>query len=70
MTLLFMIANLFGQAMPDEVTNPQDMDLYLLIGQSNMSGRGEVTGQDRLPVEGICVLNKAMDWANQGEPIH
>jgi len=45
-------------------------DLYLLVGQSNMAGRGEVTPQDRQPVDRVLVLNKDDQWKHQGEPIH
>ena len=49
---------------------PASMDLYLLVGQSNMAGRGKVTEADRTPDPRIFVLNRENTWANQGEPLH
>lgn len=46
------------------------MDLFLLVGQSNMAGRGKVAPQDRVPHPQIFVLDAEDRWANQGEPIH
>ena len=34
----------------------QDYDVYLLIGQSNMAGRGELKPKDCSPVEGVWLL--------------
>lgn len=31
--------------------------VYLCIGQSNMAGRGKITEQDRIPLEGVYLLN-------------
>ncbi len=46
------------------------MDVYLLVGQSNMAGRGPLKREDKQPVPGVMVLNKEDKWASQGEPIH
>ncbi len=48
----------------------QNMDLYLLIGQSNMAGRGVVEEQDRKPIPGIYALNKAGAWVPAADPLH
>ena len=40
-----------------------EYDVYLLIGQSNMAGRGEVLPEDREPMEGVFLLN------DKGEPV-
>lgn len=47
----------------------QDLDLFLLIGQSNMAGRGKL---DSLPVksDSILVLNKNNQWVVAVEPLH
>lgn len=45
-------------------------DLFLLIGQSNMAGRGEVTDADRVPDPHILLLNKEGQWVTQGQPFH
>jgi len=48
----------------------QKRQTFLLIGQSNMAGRGTVTKADREPHPRILVLNSDNIWASQGEPIH
>lgn len=49
---------------------PTGLDLFLLIGQSNMAGRGVIEEADREPASGICALNKEMAWAPAIDPIH
>jgi hypothetical protein len=46
------------------------LDLYLLVGQSNMAGRGQVSAADRQPDPRVLVLNRDNVWVSQGEPIH
>ncbi len=50
---------------PDE-----SFHLYLLIGQSNMSGRGAVEAQDQEPPPRVFALNKANEWIPAVDPIH
>ena len=45
-------------------------DLYLLIGQSNMAGRGTVTEANRLSSERVWKFTKEGAWAEGVEPIH
>ena len=47
-----------------------NMDLYLLIGQSNMAGRGVLTDSNRVSAEGIFKLDAAGEWQVAEEPIH
>ena len=35
----------------------KNYDVYLLIGQSNMAGRGEMTEADKIPMEGVWLLD-------------
>ena len=44
--------------------------LYLLIGQSNMAGRGTVEPQDTLGNSKILCLNRDGDWEIAKDPIH
>ncbi|QDU91439.1 Carbohydrate acetyl esterase/feruloyl esterase precursor [Pirellulimonas nuda] len=54
-----------------ELTAPkQNVHLYLLIGQSNMSGRGEMSPSDRLPVAGVYVLDSDNHWKQAAHPLH
>lgn len=45
-------------------------DLYLLIGQSNMAGRGKVTDANRLSSERVWKWTADGTWAEGVEPIH
>ena len=45
-------------------------DLYLLIGQSNMAGRGAVTDANRLPSDRVVKFTADEQWAEGVEPIH
>ena len=47
-----------------------NMDLYLLIGQSNMAGRGVLTDSNRISADGIFKLDAAGEWQVAEEPIH
>jgi len=49
---------------------PDDMQLFLLIGQSNMAGRGKVEAQDAATDAGIWMLDKEMNWVLAKDPIH
>src|SRR5258708_37512247 len=49
---------------------PQDLRLFLLIGQSNMAGRGAIEPQDREPIARVLMLNKAMEWVPAIDPMH
>jgi hypothetical protein len=44
--------------------------LYLLIGQSNMAGRGKVEKEDRTPHPRVLVLNKDDQWVPAVDPLH
>jgi hypothetical protein len=46
------------------------MHIFLLAGQSNMAGRGEVSDIDRRPHPGIFVLNQDDKWVPATEPLH
>ncbi|HND53722.1 MAG TPA: sialate O-acetylesterase, partial [Pirellulaceae bacterium] len=44
--------------------------LFLLVGQSNMAGRGAVEKQDKTPHPRVLMLNKAGKWAPAVDPLH
>ena len=44
--------------------------LYLLIGQSNMAGRGAVEAQDKQPHPRVLALTKDGRWVPAVDPIH
>lgn len=49
---------------------PKQLDLYLLIGQSNMAGRGEVASQDLKKHSRVWTLDKENQWVVARDPIH
>ncbi|WP_347026876.1 sialate O-acetylesterase [Bacteroides ovatus] len=52
------------------ITVPKEkFHLYLLIGQSNMAGRGEIEPQDTIENRRILRLNKNGDWEIAKEPL-
>ena len=66
-TLGFMAAAIAAALACDAQGN---MDLYLLIGQSNMAGRGVLTDSNRVSADGIFKLDAAGEWQVAEEPIH
>ncbi len=48
----------------------QPVDLFLLIGQSNMAGRGVVEARDQVPIAGVFSFNKEKAWVPAVDPIH
>lgn len=48
----------------------QQRELYLLIGQSNMAGRGAVDEAAKQPNPKVLVFNKEMKWAPAVDPLH
>lgn len=49
---------------------PKPMKLFLLIGQSNMSGRGKVEAQDKVENPHILMLTKDLKWVPATDPLH
>ena len=49
---------------------PADLQLFLLIGQSNMAGRGKVTPADEQTNPRIFMLDKACAWVPAKDPVH
>ena len=56
----------------EAVTLPpkEKFHLYLLMGQSNMAGRGRMTDADRRPVPRVLMLTKENQWAPAKHPLH
>jgi hypothetical protein len=49
---------------------PENMKLFLLIGQSNMAGRGKVEEQDKAKNPNIFMLTKDLKWVIAKDPVH
>jgi hypothetical protein len=48
----------------------EQFHLFLLVGQSNMAGRGTVADEDRAPHPRVLMLTKEGTWAPAVEPLH
>lgn len=48
----------------------EKLHLYLLIGQSNMAGRGVVEEQDKVPHPRVIMFTKELAWAPATDPLH
>ncbi|QDA59236.1 sialate O-acetylesterase [Hymenobacter jejuensis] len=57
----------------EQATPPKTKEkfkLYLLVGQSNMAGRGAVEAQDTVPNRRVLRLNKEGAWEIAKDPVH
>ncbi len=54
----------------DGTPAPDRFQLFLLAGQSNMAGRGEVAPQDREPHPRVLSLGREGEWVPAVDPIH
>ena len=48
----------------------ENFHLFLLVGQSNMAGRGVVTDPDKVPHARVLMLNQAGEWVPAVDPLH
>ncbi len=64
--LMVLSLNVFGQSN----ASGKPMDLYLLIGQSNMAGRGPMDNVSEMTSEGIWMLDKDNNWVLAKDPLH
>ena len=55
---------------PPVLPRKADFHLYLLVGQSNMAGRGTLEEQDRTPHSRVLMLNKEGQWVKAVDPLH
>ncbi|PQO45161.1 sialate O-acetylesterase [Blastopirellula marina] len=70
--LLFSLSLLVVAAEPETVKLPpkEKFQLFLLVGQSNMAGRGKVEAQDKEANPRVLTLNKKGEWTPAVDPIH
>jgi hypothetical protein len=68
MTAPFFAASLFAQS--PSLSAKENFHLFLLVGQSNMAGRGAVTDADKTPSPRVLMLNQAGEWVPAVEPMH
>ncbi|SHG82870.1 Peptidoglycan/xylan/chitin deacetylase, PgdA/CDA1 family [Flavobacterium fluvii] len=58
--------NAYGQT----VNPSKPMEVYLLIGQSNMAGRGTVDTQSQITSDAVLMLDKTNNWVPAKDPVH
>ena len=70
--LLFVtsIVASLSAAEPVKLPEKKDFHLYLLIGQSNMAGRGKVEEADKIPPARVVMFTKTNTWAPAVNPLH
>lgn len=69
--LIFLIVFGFdGTVDAQDGAAPAKMRLFLLIGQSNMAGRGKVEPADLVPHPRIFMLAKDLKWVPAKDPVH
>lgn len=72
----FLAALLLGTVIPrsaqsaDELPPKEKFHLYLLVGQSNMAGRGKIEPQDEQPDPRILMFTKDRRWRPAVDPLH
>ncbi len=67
---LLVLFGLSVTLLAQPAATPQKLELFLLIGQSNMAGRGKVEPQDAAPIAGIWALGKDDQWKPAVDPLH
>ena len=62
--------SVLGQKQATPEVSKDKFHLFLLVGQSNMAGRGIVERQDREPHPRVLMLTKDNRWAPAVDPLH
>lgn len=70
-TVIFFLV-LAGDVYAQNVQLPpkENFHLFLLVGQSNMAGRGEVAAQDTTPHSRVLMFDKSGKWVPAIDPMH
>jgi hypothetical protein len=70
--IFFSLTFLGGAAaeVPAKLPPREKFQIFLLIGQSNMAGRGTVAPEDQTPHPRVLMLNKAGQWVPAIDPMH
>ena len=59
-----------GITQPPAIPVDTPRHLFLLVGQSNMAGRGKVEPQDTVPIPRVLMLDKQRTWVPAVDPMH
>lgn len=69
--IFFYIILLNTHLKAQEINQKQEVHLYLLMGQSNMAGRGVISKEyENIDPKNIIMLNKELEWIQAKHPIH
>jgi Carbohydrate esterase, sialic acid-specific acetylesterase len=70
--ILLVLSFLLGFAGAQDISLPSkdQFHLFLLVGQSNMAGRGVVEEQDKKPHPRVLMLSKEGKWVSAIDPMH
>lgn len=67
---VILFAVMVGRTAATDLPGKENFHLFLLVGQSNMAGRGKVTDEDRKPIPGVYMLTKSGEWKPAVAPLH
>ncbi len=72
MKYFFLLLAFITSATAQGVSHPakDQFHLFLLVGQSNMAGRGVVEEQDKTPHPRVLMLSKENQWVPATDPMH
>ncbi len=70
LVLLFLTLAGFASAQSTTLPSKDKFQLFLLVGQSNMAGRGVVEEQDKTPHPRVLMLSKDGKWVPAVDPMH
>ncbi|MGE9291842.1 MAG: sialate O-acetylesterase, partial [Puniceicoccales bacterium] len=68
--VLFVVLGLDAFASDVALPEKENFHLFLLAGQSNMAGRGEVEAEDQVPHSRVFMLNQEGEWVPAVDPVH
>ena len=68
--LSLFLLNAIASAQDAPLPPKEKFHLFLLVGQSNMAGRGIVGEEDKTPHPRVLMLNKAGEWTPAIDPLH
>ena len=68
--LTLVLARLALGADPVSLPPRESFHLYLLIGQSNMAGRGVIEAEDKTPHPRVLMLDRSGQWVPAVDPLH
>jgi len=54
----------------NDLSSKENLHLYILMGQSNMAGRGKIETLDTLTHPRVFMLDKAINWVLASDPMH